>query len=193
MKIPKNINQKLKHVPTNNRVYCYDATILIDFLNRTFMPLPYFVKKESLNDIGPGVSPRMEHMKEPQKFMDHFLSVSDMYEFYLMFRNQTDYTVPVETRWRFGLIIKKLIYSKNGWQFNVRRVGRAQLWYAGPVMLRVKASDEDRLKYKIGTPDVLAGQIELDTDDIGSEQVNEAVEKVHQEAVKEHPADPTLT
>lgn len=193
MKMPKNINQKLKNVPINNRVFCYDATIIIDFLNRTFMPLEFFVKKESLNEIGSGVSPRMEHMKEPQKFLDLFMSVGTMYDYYMMFRNQADYTAPVETRWRFGLIIKKLVYSKNGWQFNVRRSGRAQIWQAGPAMLRVKATEQERNDFKVAAPNVLAGQVEVDIDDVGAERVNEAVEKVHQEAVENYPADPTLT
>lgn len=175
MKIAKNINQKLKGVEIENRVYLYDATIIIDFLNRTFMPLPYFVKKESLPLIGANVSPKMEHMKDPQKFLDQFMSVGKMYEYYLMFRQQMDYSTPVETRWRFGLIMKKLLYSKNGWQFNIRRVGRAQIWHAGPVMLRVQASAEDRNTFAVAKTNVLAGQVESSIEDLNG--IEETIEK----------------
>lgn len=166
MKIAKNINQKLKHVDIKDRVYMYDAGIIIEFLNRTFMPLPYFVKSESLPLIGASVSPRMEHMKDPKKFLDQFMSVGKIYDFYLMFRQQMDFTTPVETRWRFGLIMKKLLYSKNGWQFSIKRVGRAQIWHAGPVMLRVQASVEDRQNFAVAKTNVLAGQVESSVEDL---------------------------
>lgn len=173
MKIAKNINQKLKHIPTNNRVYCYDATIIIEFLNRTFMPLPYFVKLEHLSKIGSGVQVEKSMLKNPELFDESFVSVGDMYDFYMMFRQSVDYTTEVETRWKFGLILKKLLYPKNGWQFIVKRVGRAQLWYAGPTMLRVKAPAVDRVTFPIGKTNVLAGQVEASLDDVSVEEVRD--------------------
>lgn len=166
--MPKNVNIKLQNVPIENRVHCYDATIIIDFLSRTFMPLPYFVKPDVLQQIGSSKKPEMQDMKNPSNFLDNFIQVSKMYEYYVLFRNQMDYTTPVETSWRFGLIIKKLLYPKNGWQFNVRRSGRAQIWQAGPVMLRVQATAEDKNNFKVAKATVQ--EVEVTPDDMDEEE-----------------------
>lgn len=187
--MPKNINQKLSGVPIENRVHYYDATIIIDFLNRTFMPLSYFVKPEFLQKIGASVKPQMNHMKDPTKFMDTFISVSKMYEYYQLFRNQMDYTAPVETSWKFGLIIKKLLYSKNGWQFNARRSGRAQIWQAGPAVLRVSVPVNERSQFVVGKPTIQSVDVtpeDLNDDDgktFTRDDVSEAATRLN---------DPTL-
>lgn len=178
MKVPKDTNKKLAHVPIKHRIFCYDGTIVLDFLNRTFMPLSYFVKLEVVYEIGAGTPPSKEHMKDPAKYEDVFMSVSEMYDYYRMFRQSVDYTAPIENRWKFGLLIKKLIYSKNGWQFNVKRVGRAQLWFAGPAVLRVKAPAEDRVSHPVAELNVLAGQVEAGPDDLNDEDHEDMVDSL---------------
>ncbi len=151
MKIPRDRNQALKHVEIKNRVFIYDATIIIEFLNKTFMPLNYHIKREIIPQVGSGFEIKKEHLKEPERFDELFTQyrLSQIYDFYKMFRNQVDYTAPVETAFKFNIIMRKLIFSKNGWQFKIRRVGRAQLWYLGPLELRSKVSAEVKAEYPV--------------------------------------------
>lgn len=182
MKIPKDTNQKLSGVPIKNRVYCYDGTIIIDFLNRTFMPLAYFVAPGKIHEIGAGTPPTKEFMADPEQYEESFVQVSKLYEYYCLFRQQVDYTAPVENRWKFGLMIKKLLLPKNGWQFVVKRVGRAQIWYAGPVMLRIKTSAEARTRFPVADPNVLSGQIEATQDDLSDrdeDKIDDGFDNTH--------------
>lgn len=176
MRIPKNINHKLKDVPIEKRVFIYDASIIIEFLNRTFMPTLYHLNHTARAEIGAGSMIKPEHLRVPERYDELFISVQTMYEYYKLFREQVDYTAPIESRWKFGLIIKKLLLPKNGWQFTVKRVGRAQLWYAGPVELRVKVPVNDRTLYPIPSPEV--SSVEVTGADIGAQDVDVAVENV---------------
>ncbi len=180
MKMPKNINHKLSGVPIENRVFVYDASIIIEFLNRTFMPLSYHLTREAMLEVGAGKTVKPGHLKDPKRYDDLFISVGDIYEYYKLYRDQMPYTAPVETRWKFGLIIKKMILTKNGWQFNVKRVGRAQIWYAGPIELRAKVPLDIRKNFPIGPANVSAGQVEMKPEDM-------------QEQPVQLPDDPTLT
>lgn len=174
MKLPKNINHKLQGVPIEKRVFIYDASIIIEFLNRTFMPTRYHLTQQAASEVGAGTEISPKHLRIPERYDELFVSVQTMYEYYKLFREQVDYTAPIESRWKFGLIVKKLLLSKNGWQFRVKRVGRAQLWYAGPIELRVKVPVNDRSLYPVPGPSV--STVEVTGKDMGAQDVDAADE-----------------
>lgn len=188
MKIPKDINQKLAKVPVNKRVFIYDATLIIEFLNATFMPMEYYFTHEAFYRIGGGSSIKRNDLKNPEKYADSFLSLYQMYEYYKMFRNNKDYTKQIESRYQFSIIIKKLNLSKNRWQFEVKRVGRAQLIYVGPVELRVKVPIEIRKKYPVPT-DREPSEIKIVPRELQQTTLRESEQPTKPDEV----IDPTLT
>lgn len=157
MKIsPDSVNKRLQNVPIEKRVFLYDATLVIEYLNSTFMPMSFVLKKEAFTVVGPGNPISAENMNNPDLFTHEsaWLSMHKLYEYYCMFRNSRGYTAPVENKYKFGIIIKKLLLPKNGWQFNVKRQGRAQLIIVGPIVLRSAVSPEVRKAYPVPTPKV---------------------------------------
>lgn len=149
MKISNNINQKLAHVPVKHRVFQYDGSILIEFLSATFMPLAYQLTTEALYRIGAGSDIKKTDMKEHEKYDTLFISLYDLYEYYKKFREMKRYSAPVESRYIFSVMVKKLILPKNGWQFAVKRVGRAQLIYVGPCEFRASVAQEVKAAYPV--------------------------------------------
>lgn len=145
---PENTQAKLRGVPIEKRVFIYDATIVIEFLNETLMPYNYFYDQQGKlrENIG----------EEPA------LSLGDLYEYYKMFRQQKPYTSPIESRYKFSIIMKKLHLDRNGWRFNVRRVGRAQIIYLFPSLLRVKVDPEIRKNFPPLKRGLSEGQVEVE-------------------------------
>lgn len=154
MKISKNIEEKLSGVPMQKRVFLYDASIIIEFLNATYMPMSYLLTPEAMKRLGADSYIRKSDMKDPSKYGELFVSLYQLYEFYKKFREARSYTFPIESKYKFSIIIKKILLPKNGWQFEVKRVGRAQLIYVGPMELRVKVPLEIRELYpvEVSTP-----------------------------------------
>lgn len=154
------VKERLAGIPDSKRSHIYDASIVIEFLTQTLMPTAYF--------LPPGFSPQpgtplgqksMRKVSEGKSMM-----VRDLYELYLQFREEKDYTSRIESRYIFGIIIRNLRYYKNKWEFVIYRVGVAQLWYLGPVMLRADAPLEDQKRFstKVADTSLEATQIEAD-------------------------------
>lgn len=151
-------------VPKENRVFIYNASIIIEFLDKTFMPISYFLNTPAMNEIGYGTEIQPKHFKD-QKQMEHKMTTGDLYDIYKLFRQQMPYTSEIETFYKFSVIMKKLRYRPNGWQFRVRRTGRAQLIYLSPVLFRVKVDPEIRKAYPPGALNLSAAQISLTPED----------------------------
>lgn len=150
----------LQNVSIENRVWIYDASIILEFLRSTFMPTSYFVKDDYVNgDFTPHID---RHFKQPLT-KKSYLSIVQAYEYYLMFRQQRPYTSEIETRFKFGVILKKLSLRQHGWLIEKRRFGREQVVMVGPLMLRVQASPEDRTRFPVGGR--LSTSVELSTYD----------------------------
>ncbi len=152
MKLSNNINEKLAHVPVKHRVFQYDGEILIEFLSATFMPLAYHLNIEALHRIGAGSTINRGDMKDPEKYDSLFVSLYDLYTYYAKFREAKRYTAPIESRYIFSVMVKKLILPKNGWQFAVKRVGRAQLIYVGPCEFRASVPADVKAMYPVNAP-----------------------------------------
>jgi hypothetical protein len=157
--------KRLDGVPINNRVFIYNAQIIIEFLNATFMPTHFFFHEQGMKIFTPGGSLKPEMMKDPKVFEDEKYTLGEMYEFYKLYRQQKDYTSLIETRYKFSIILRKLDLLKNGWQFNFRRQTRAQFVYFAPVQLRVKVPLEIRKLYPCGLIDLNEGQVEVKPED----------------------------
>lgn len=185
MKISNNINEKLAHVPMEKRVFMYDATLIIEFLSATFMPPVYQLTKEALHRIGAGSTIKKEDMQDPEKFQNLFVSLYDMYVYYEKYRAFKGYTAPIESRYKFSLIIKKMLLPKNGWQFAVKRVGRAQLIYVGPCELRANVDASIRAMYPIG--ETKPEEVKINTRDLQETTVAESAQPLLADEV-----DPTL-
>lgn len=139
--------ERLHGVPLENRVFIYDAAIIIEFLNQTFMPISYFLSPKGYKEIG-GTNPfEKENFKDPNTLETYRESIGTIYDWYKMFREQRDYTAPIESRHKFQIILKKMNFNKNNWCFDVKRVTRAQLIYLAPTLLRARVSAEDKAMY----------------------------------------------
>jgi hypothetical protein len=154
----------LDGVPRDKQVFIYDASIIIEFLDKTFMPLNYFLNYQAMNEIGPGIEIQPKHFKDP-KDMEKKMTMGDLYDIYKMFRQQMPYTREIESHYKFSVIVKKLRYRPNRWQFRVRRTGRAQFIYLSPLELRVRVAPEIKKQYPPGGTDLAAGQVPLTPED----------------------------
>lgn len=166
-KFTEKIRENLEDVAIAHRVWIYDASIVLEFLRSTFMPTQFFIKEEYLNgDETPNI---MRHFKYPLT-RDSYIPLSTIYEYYLMFRQQRPYTKEIETRFKFGVILKKLRLRQHGWLVDKRRFGREQIVLYGPLMLRVKASTEDRQRFPVTQLPNTSVQISTkDADDEGAD------------------------
>lgn len=169
---PKNTNEKLKNVPFKDRSFIYNAAIIIEFLNETFMPTWYFLRPEMVDELG-ARDLKASDLKNPKDMEGHSLPIKDMYEYYKLFRQQKLYTSPVESYYKFSIIIKKLLYKKNGWKFRVRRTTRHQTVCVSPAQLRVRVPLEIRKLFPPPVMNISEGQVEAEIKDeeVESERV----------------------
>jgi hypothetical protein len=156
---------ELSLVPLEKRVFIYNALIIIEFLELTFMPTGYFLNSKGRVDVATSKNLEPEYMNDPNVLKNEKYTIGELYDFYKLFRNQKDYTSPVESRFKFGLILKRLDYKKNGWQFISFRKSQAQLVYLSPLLLRVKVPLETRKDYPVGKVDLGEAQVEVTPED----------------------------
>lgn len=141
-------------IPREKLVYRYDASIIIEFLTRTFMPLPYFVKPEYLhtNELVNGMVYGQKRLYNDPEFVECHLPMDTLYEYYLLYREKVPYSRQVESRYQFSVIIRRMSYERNGWKFYVRRYSRDQTLIVGPLKLRVQVPPEVRDIYIFDSP-----------------------------------------
>lgn len=151
MKIPKYINQRLAKVDIPNRVFIYDVSTIREFLNVTFMPTRYYLKPEIIPKVGAGYEINKYDLNDPSKESDYSIDMNQLYDYYKLYRDSKEYTTPVETKYKFSLIIKKMLLPKNNWQFSVKRFGREQKVKVFPCCLRSKVPPEIKTKFPILT------------------------------------------
>lgn len=164
--------ERIKNIPPENRVFIYDAEIILEFLKQTFIPTHFFLKSDPKIGLSGKVLEQTD-FKEDYEFANFSLPLETLYEYYLLFREQKDYTAPVETKFKFNLIISKLRYNKNGWEFIRRRHTRNQIPTAYPFLLRVRANDEIREKYPVNytnKTDVESSQVDVQYSDVNQVQ-----------------------
>lgn len=184
--------EKLKHVPVKDRVFIYNATTILEFLNKTFMPTYYFLNQEGAKRMGPGVTIEKRDLNNPDDLDNCRFTLGEIYDFYKMYRQQSDYTSEIESRYKFSIILKKLSYFKNGWKLNTKRVGRAQFVYFSPLLLRIKVPVEVRKDIPPANPDLLKSQVTIEPEDLNETETEEETETRFKEVfyeVEEDTAD----
>lgn len=163
------LRERMKRVAPENRVYIYDAQIIIKFLSATFMPLQYFLSDEGIEELKRPIELDKKHFKNPDDAHEKALRIQQLYDYYLLFRQAMPYTRPIETLWRFRLIIKKLRWYRNGWQFKISRRGVDRFWYASPAVLRSSIPAEEKMAYPVPGENVEQAQLEMKPEDYKDE------------------------
>lgn len=163
MKInPERVKERLAGVPEAKRSHIYDASIVLEFLATTFMPTRFFLP-ENFNPT-PGLPLGEKSMRKVSE--GKAMSMRDLYELYVLFREEKDYTVKIESRYIFSIIIRHLRLYKNNWEFVVYRVGVAQIWHVGPLVLRKDVPAEVRSKYAIKVENKTVESITVEADPV---------------------------
>lgn len=157
---PDTTKKRLSGVPYKDRVFVYNASIIIEFLNRTFMPLPYFVPVEKIAAKNGKPLGKLDLLMGPYDEKEHRGPMKDLYDLYLLYRQQAPYSSPVESRFQFSIIVRRMLYLKNGWQFMVRRTSRSQVVTVAPLLIRSQAPVESQRAFPAPATNVVAGQVE---------------------------------
>lgn len=151
-----NTKKRLEGVPDNERVFIYDAGIIMRFLRETFMPTESYLE---------GYEPKSAASIDLQSFNDkgkeNAMSIRDLYDIYLLWRERQTYSRDTESPYIFSLIVKRLRYYRNGWEFHIFRRGAAQIWYAGPLVYRKDVTPGERERYAIpkGAPTIAESEV----------------------------------
>lgn len=170
----KNVQERLKGVPLEKRSYIYNASIILEFLAKTFMPTRYFFAEGFEAPVG-----QIDDGDFKAISRDKNLSMKELYELYRLFREEKDYTIEIESRYTFSVIIKHLRLYANGWEFKVYRVGKAQIWHVGPLCMRKDVPFEIREQFS--HPEKIENQEIVEADPVtNDEEEEEEVEQFNQ-------------
>lgn len=162
----ENISKKLAKTPPEKRVWIYNASIILEFLNHIFIPTRHFLADQKKAMVA-GQLDRRDYVVGFEK--DYSMRAADLYNKYLWYRENKDYTSPIETLFKFKVILNKMRWYKNGWEFTKLRRGRDQDVYFAPLLAREKAPDEVRLLYPVPETNVEAGKVDVELEDLESE------------------------
>ena len=161
----KIIKRRLESIPAEKRVWIYSAEIILEFLGHNFIPTKFFLTVNG--SVEAKARPmKTEDFKESDSFKKHRISVNELYEQYLLFREKCDYTAEVETKFKFSIILNKLSYGQNGWEFIKARVSRQQIISFGPIQRRDELKAEVRKDYPINKTTLEGAQIPVSMKDL---------------------------
>ena len=163
----ENIQKKLASVPEENRVWIYNAAMVLEFLNKNFIPTQYFFQPE-VKEIRGGEALTKNHLQLgcDRKFS---MSVNDLYKKYMWYRDTMGYTSPIESFFKFKVMLNKMRFYKNGWEFFKHRRGTDQEIWFGPLLTREQAGKEISDSFPIPQTNVAAGQVDVSLQDLESE------------------------
>ena len=156
----------MRGVPLKDRVWVYDGTIIIEWLSATFVPTKFFLREGVIISSGQELAKTDLRPGEDRKFA---IKVSELYEKYLWYREQKGYTSPIESRFKFKVILNKLRLIKNGWQLFKFRRGTDQDVYFGPLLPRTHVAPEVQAAFPVAETNLSAGQVDVSLQDLESE------------------------
>jgi len=163
MKIDKEkVKERLEGIPEAQRSHIYDASIVLEFLTEIYMPTSFFLPASFKPQ--PGMQLGANSMRKVSEGKN--ISMYDLYNNYLLWRERKDYTTKVQSRYIFGIIIRNLRYYKNRWEFITWRVGVAQIWHVGPLVLRSDVPAEVRAQFTMKVEDRTPEAITVEADPI---------------------------
>lgn len=166
----ENVRKRLEGVPDNKRSHIYYAGLILEFLEQNFVPTRKWLPE--LYKVVPGMP--VDNAEFSAEAKQQRMKVSDLYDLYLRWRNVKDYTSEIETRFKFSIIIRHLRLYKNGWEFNVHRVGSGQVWYVGPI-----AFTKDLPSTRRAPEPATIERGSVDINPLMPPDYGEAVERVH--------------
>lgn len=169
-------HDQLKDIPVKHRVLIYNADIIIEFLNATFIPSRYYVHgyfEGMVQFIDKDGKFLKEIPWQKHSIKQNTLSFEKLYEYYMMFRRTRPYTKDIESRFVFGTIIKHLNFAVNGWQFLRFRKGRKQVPCVAPLKLRVHATPEERAAFPVVPPTTIKESLVEFPDNRGSVEISD--------------------
>ena len=167
----KNIDERFAGVPDSKRSHIYYAGLIIEFLDQNFVATRKWLP--DLYKVQPGTPVDNDDFRAQAR--EHRLKMSELYDLYLRWREVKDYTSEIESKFKFGVIVRHLRLYKNGWEFDVHRVGTAQIWHVGPLALIKDLPEVSRRKVEPAT--IERGSVEIDM--AMPPQYDESVERVH--------------
>jgi hypothetical protein len=135
--------ERLSYTAQEDRVYIYDASLVLEFLRETFINPKAFIVTERLERLGDEIS--RELFAEASNFQKLGLSKAEIYEEYIKWRMTKPYSTPLEKMWKFFVILKRMRFYKNGWQFASYRKGTAQIVYFTPLKRRSESTFGERM------------------------------------------------
>lgn len=125
---------RLKAIPIHERIYLYDGTRVIEFFKRSFVPTENFLVPGTMVHVRELTNEDWEGGKK--QIRENSLSLKELYELYKVFYQKNGWTTPIETAFQFGLMIRRLRFYKNNWEFYLYRLGSAQIWHVAPLKPR---------------------------------------------------------
>lgn len=134
--------ERLSYTAQEDRVYIYDAALILEFLRETFINPKTFLIMERVQTFGDEIS--KDSFENPAEFQGLALSKAQIYEEYIKWRMAKPYTTPLEKPWKFFVILKRMKFYKNGWQFTSYRKGTAQIVYFTPFKKRSESTLNER-------------------------------------------------
>lgn len=162
--LPETVKKNKEGVPAHRTVWVHNADIILEFLEQTFMPLSYFINHPETYTEGVDRKFFQDVVDEQKVLFPNQESViwqtRKIYDLYLVWRNSVPYTKPVETLNTFSTILRKMKYSKNGWEFLAKRVSEKQLPALAPFLPRSQVSEELRHEFPVPKPDLSKSQVE---------------------------------
>lgn len=183
------VKERLAGVPDSHRSHIYDASIVLEFLVATFMPTKFFLPQNF--SPTPGIQLGANSMRKVSDGKE--MSLRDLYDLYLLFREEKDYTSKIESRYIFGIIVRHLRYYKNRWEFITWRVGTAQIWHIGPLVMRKDVSAEDRNRFAAKLEETGPEGKEVEADPVANpDEVEESESSAIGRDLAEEGADQTV-
>ncbi len=132
--------KRLENIDLQNRVFIYDGTLILEFLRETFVnPKEFVDMPEDILEYG------RDQFKDQENFKGLGMFKEQIYDLYLEWRDIKDYTTAIENRYRFFLILGKLTFRRNGWQFTKYRTGTDQSICFTPMKQLLEATNEEIL------------------------------------------------
>lgn len=135
--------QRLSTTAPEDRVYIYDASLILEFLRESFINPKAFVDVNRIDATTNEVTKEAFHDSENFKALG--LSKAELYELYIKWRLKKTYTTRLEKMWKFFLILRRMRFYKNGWQFGSYRQGSAQIVYFTPFKKHADGTFEEKI------------------------------------------------
>lgn len=127
----KTTKYRLLEVPVQCQVHIYDATRILLFLQENFEQ-PH--KIIMIKDLAPYKDYDKDFFENPAHYQKFRIKATDLYDRYVEWYKTKTYTTAMESLYQFKMIIRRLRFPKNYWQFIKFRAVPSQTVYFTPLI-----------------------------------------------------------